>query len=120
MTSILPAGNGLSIDFEQDQDTLKIHLPCTRDEFAEFMTGLLGKPQSLSKVFNQQYDVRIEDLMSIHYAIVQRLQEQNDAHIVQFRATLGYDDLSKIVINSIDDFKTYNEIRNVCSQALLL
>src|SRR5689334_4286665 len=101
------------ISLDQEQDRVSITLPCTKEEFAEFVIGLLGKPQTLSKVISQPFSVSPQEVKSIHAAIAQRLADQNDGEIVQLRVTAWYNDKSKITFDSLVDFESYSELRKV-------
>ncbi len=97
-----------------------IVLPCELDHFREFISGLLGKPQTISKRFRGAFDINAANIEDLHSLICQRISQQNKASLIQFTARIVFDDDSSVLLNSIDEFMTYREIRPVTSTQLHL
>lgn len=95
-------------------------LPCSTQEFGSFISGLLGKPQTISNMLNGPFEITKDDVLNVHALLTQRIAQQNDATLIQFTAKLVFNDDSSVLLNSIDDFEAYNEVRPVACLALHL
>lgn len=98
----------------------QIQLYCTVDDFGDFITGLLGKPQSISKAFRGSFEINQDHVQDLHLLLTQRISQQNKAKLIQFTAKIVFNDNSSILINSIEEFMLYREIRAVSSEQLHL
>ncbi|MCW8952306.1 MAG: hypothetical protein OQK53_06365 [Rhodospirillales bacterium] len=105
-----------STDSDQGEITFKVG----HDEFKEFICGILGKPQIITKSFYGTFDLSKEDIENIHHLLAQRIMQQNNGMLASFNANIFYDDQSSVVLNSINEFSSYNEIRPICSKAVHL
>lgn len=101
-------------------DDVHVTLPCTPEHFAEFIAGLLGRPQTISRRFRLLFSVDRTELESLHHLVVHRVGQQNEATLVQFSAVITFDDDSSVRINSFDEFLRYNEVRPLRSTAVLM
>lgn len=95
-------------------------LPCSTKEFGDFISTLLGKPQSISNTFKGPFEINRNSVNDIYSLLTQRVEQQNDGVLTQFTAKLVYDDDSSVLLNSIDDYMVYNEVRPVACRALHL
>lgn len=95
----------------QDEPTHYLALPCPADKFAEFMAGLLGKPQEINRSFVGTFKIDISDIENFYYLIEQRVHEQNKASLVQFVVSVHYTDGSSVRIGDLDDLRSYAEVR---------
>ncbi|HLO66600.1 MAG TPA: hypothetical protein VK188_06250 [Holophaga sp.] len=95
-------------------------LPCAPSDFTKFISGLLGKPQTIEKILFGHYVIKKEDILSIFHLIDQRINQQNEANFVQATVRIMYDDDSSVLLNSIDDFTNYSEIRPLLSIGIVL
>lgn len=91
-------------------------LPYGLEEFGGFVSGLLGKPQTITKEIFDPYEITKESIANLHALITQRLSSQNRAALVQFVAQVFYDDSSNVVTNDLEAFLTYHEARAVISR----
>jgi len=101
-----------SITFTPD-DSFAIALPCSTEDFGKFIGSLLGKPQTISGVERGAFELRREDIINSYHLVVQRVQQQNDAQLIQFTVRLVFDDNSSVLFDSLDDFISYSEVRPV-------
>lgn len=101
-------------------DKTMVVLPCGPEEFKDFISSLLGKPQTIGKGFTGSFDISFKDIENIHLLILQRIQQQNDASLIQFTSRIIFHDDSSVLLNSIDDLLHYNEIRPIVSTAIYL
>lgn len=95
-------------------------LPCDPDQFGEFVSGLLGKPQTIEKVVYGIFEVTRQDILNTFHLVDQRIHQQNDASLVQFTVRILYDDDSSVLLNSLADFECYTEIRPIASIGVVL
>jgi hypothetical protein len=94
-------------------DSYAIALPCSTEDFGNFIGSLLGKPQTISKAYRGAFEIKPEDITNSYHIVLQRIKQQNNAHLIQFTVRLVFDDNSSILLNSFDDFCAYNEVRPV-------
>lgn len=102
------------------QDNFGIMLPCETWQFGEFISGLLGKPQTIEKHIKSIFEIRRQDIVNTFYLVDQRIHQQNDSSLVQFTVRIIYDDDSSVLLNSLADFENYTEIRPITSVGVVL
>lgn len=90
-----------------------IALPCAPEDFAGFIGSLLGKPQTIENSARGAFELRKDDITNSYHLVVQRIAQQNDAHLLQFTVRLVFDDNSSVLLNSLADFIAYSEVRPV-------
>ena len=95
-------------------------LPFDAQQFKDFLIGLLGKPQKIEKVIDGNFEVSLADAQNFHHLLAQRINQQNDAKLLQFRAKISFDDKSSVELNSFEELETYNEVRPIVSTDLVL
>ena len=100
-----------------EREEYAVMLPCRPEDFKEFVSGLLGKPQTITKRFLGKFDISKEDIESFHHVLTQRVAQQNEGKLIQFTIKIVYDDNSSVLLNSLEDFIHYNEVRHVSSIA---
>ncbi|WP_182871085.1 hypothetical protein, partial [Stieleria mannarensis] len=105
---------------ERESEPQAIALPCEQQHFAEFISGLLGKPQTISKRRTGVFDLGFDDIASFYHLVDQRVKQQNAASLVQFTVKVIYDDGASILHNSLESFQSYNEVRPVSATDVLL
>ncbi|MBP7702051.1 MAG: hypothetical protein KA098_05555 [Phenylobacterium sp.] len=105
----------VTIDAEANHSLV---LPVEPNDFSEFIAKLLGKPQTIERKFESPFTIRKEDINHVFELVRQRIDSQNDATLAQFSARILYDDNSSVLVNSIDEFTHYNEIRPIVSNGL--
>lgn len=105
MTSHLPE--------KATEASVAVALPCSTEDFGKFVGSLLGKPQTISGSERGAFEIRREDIISSYHLVCQRVLQQNDAQLIQFTVRLVFDDNSSVLLNSLDDFNSYAEVRPV-------
>lgn len=88
----------------------EVTLPCSPEDFRDFIGGLLGKPQVAEQRIAGSFEVDLASLTNLHHLVDQRIHQQNDAHLVQFLAKIVYDDDSSVQLNSFEDFARFQEV----------
>ena len=96
---------------KNDNDNYAVMLPCNPNDFGEFISGLLGKPQTIEKAFRGTFEISKNNIINTYHLIEQRIQQQNDAQLIQFTVKIFYNDDTSVLLNSLFDFEHYNEIR---------
>lgn len=92
-----------------------VMIPCAQEDFASFISGLLGKPQTLERMHVSAFEVNRLGIENLFHLIDQRLRQQNDATLLQFTVRIVYDDDSSVLLNSFEDFRQYVEVRPLVS-----
>lgn len=105
---------------KSSENQVSISLNCTSHEFGEFLSGLLGKPQVISRLFPGNFSLSLEDIENFYHLIEQRVRDQNESTMVQFSATIYYNNGSSVQIGSIEDLRKYSEIRPLVSGGVSL
>ncbi|MFV8334059.1 hypothetical protein ACNQGB_18905 [Flavobacterium sp. XS1P32] len=97
-----------------------VALPFNEDQFKDFIVSLLGKPQTISKNFPGSFEIQKSTITTIHEILDQRITQQNDSQLIQFRTTVYYDDNSTVTLNGYDHLIHYNENLPLISKAVHL
>lgn len=95
-------------------------IPCEPSKFGEFISGLLGKSQSIARRIKGPYEITRDDVANIHSLIIQRVLFQNNATLASFSVITSYNDGSSVRLNSIEDFKNYSEIKPLISSDITI
>lgn len=99
------------IDIQAMAEGHAVVLPCRPSEFRDFISGLLGKPQTISQLFSGSFQIDHNEVSSLHYLINQRVDQQNEASLVRFTAKIVFDDNSSVVLNGLEDFRHFAELK---------
>lgn len=106
------------IIIDDDETERALVFPIPHRDFNEFVSGLLGKPQTIEKNYKGTFEIDFNTIKNIHELLNQRLSQQNKAVLAQFTAKIYFDDDSSVLLNSIDDFLLYNAIHPIISTVL--
>jgi len=110
--------NGLGIVAGVEQST--VVLPCGPDQFSNFISSLLGRPQEITGTRTGEFAVDQSTLAQLHHLVTQRVEQQHGVRPIQFTARVVFDNGTSILLNSFSDFTSYNEVRSVRSVAVHL
>lgn len=108
------------IEKHQDGKMGQVALPFNENQFKEFLVSLLGKPQTITKNFEGSFEFTKEDIITLHRLIENRVLQQNDAKLIQFRATVNYSDSSSVTLSGYDHLISYNETLPIVSTSIHL
>jgi hypothetical protein len=97
-----------------------LRLPYEQDQFREFIKGLLGRPQSISKTIRGPFEIGVADVQSLSELLTQRVAQQNGGLLATFNARISYSDDSTVEVTSMPELLSYNEVRPVTCRALHL
>ncbi len=98
----------------------KVALPFNEEQFKDFIVSLLGKPQTITKFISGSFEINKNNLVTLFELINQRIYQQNDSKLIQFRATIYYNDDTTITLNGFDHLVHYNENLPLVSRAVHL
>lgn len=107
-------------DNARGDDAFGVMLPCTPDQFNQFISGLLGKPQTIDQHLVGSFEINSQTVLNIHNLIQQRITQQNSGKLIQFTSRIVFDDNSSVLLNSIEDFQNHHEIKPIVSTQLHL
>jgi len=94
--------------------------PYNERQFRDFIKSLLGSPQTISNSFYGAFEIEVGDINNLYQLILQRITQQNEGSLIQFKSKVVYSDNSSVELNSIEELLTYNEIRPVVSRSVHL
>jgi hypothetical protein len=100
--------------------TPTVVLPCPPDQFRDFIAGLLGRAQTIESVVEGPFEVNKQSIENLFHLIEQRIGSQNEATLVQFTSRVVYNDSSSVLLNSLQSFLSYNEVKPLISVGLHL
>lgn len=103
-----------------DGEQYSVVLPCDPEQFGEFVSGLLGKPQTNEKSIHGVFEITRQDVVNTFHLVNQRIHQQNDAYLIQFTVRILYNDDSSVLLNTLEDFEHYTEIRPIASIGVVL
>ncbi|MCL3782523.1 hypothetical protein EMN47_19235 [Prolixibacteraceae bacterium JC049] len=95
-------------------------LPFDEGQFGDFITNLLGLPQTLQKKIQGNFELHLKDLQNFYNLVNQRIEQQNKGKLIQFRTTLYFSDGSSVTLGGITELETYNEIKPITCVAAVL
>jgi hypothetical protein len=109
---ILPSTTNLEIADVRQNDQGDITLTLPRGKFAEFLLGFLGPKETLSKAYNNDFIVRLEDILQFHHLLQQKIEKEQFISLSVATATLRYDDGTNRTINTVESLEKFNEYRH--------
>lgn len=86
-----------------------ITLPCEKKDLVEFITKLLGQPQSIERVFGGAFDLNLAWILNTHQLLIQRVFQQNKGELVDFSGTIYFQDGRSQKFSSMESFQGYSE-----------
>jgi hypothetical protein len=95
---------------KKSNDAAEVSFPVSENQFNDFIISLLGKPQTITKTFNGYFSIAKDDIVTLFEILNQRVFQQNEAKLIQFRTTVVYNDDSTTTLNGLDHLVHYNEV----------
>lgn len=105
---------------DDGEKQFSIVLPCDTQQFGDFVSSLLGKPQTIMCAYSGPFEVNRHDIENFYHLVIQRVTQQNEATLLQFTTRIVYDDGSSVLLNSLQDFQDYAEVRPLVSTGVHL
>ena len=99
-------------------DTSVVMLPCKPEQFKDFISSLLGRPQTITRHIRDPFEITKDDINSIHHLLDQRISVQNKGVLIGFTADISYDDKSAVTLSSFEDFMAYAEVKPLVCESL--
>ena len=101
-------------------DPRGVLIPCPPEEFADFISSLLGKSQICEGLFDGWFEIHLKDIENFYHLVDQRLSEQNVSRLISFTVVIKYFDGTSVELPSLDHLRQHVEIRPVVSSGVLL
>jgi len=95
-------------------------VPCPPEDFADFISKLLGKPQVAEGRFRGPFNIELIDIENFYQLIQYRITEQNKGQLIQFNSHINYNDGTSVEIESLNTLKMYSEVRPLVSTGVIL
>lgn len=108
------------VDIGENRNNIILSIPCESEKFAEFISGLMGKPQEISRKFIGTLCLKLQDVENFYHLIEQRVQEQQKANLIQFHVAINYTDGSSVKLGSLQKLKEYSEVRPLICRGVSL
>jgi hypothetical protein len=101
-----------------DATESSVALPVTKKNLGEFISGLLGQPQSLERRFVGSFSADHQWFIHFFSLIFQRIKQQNAPEPLAFEATIKYRDELQRKVTTWQAFKHFSETQNVVSEGV--
>lgn len=86
-----------------------------KKELGDFISGLLGQPQSLERKIEAPFSVDHQWLIHFFSMIQQRIQQQNSPENLAFETSINYREGTERKLNSWESFEHFTETMNIIS-----
>jgi len=120
MTREMRSGSNEASAHSDQSREYAVILPCDAEYFGEFVSGLLGKPQTIERFVEGAFQISQSDVSNAFHMVDQRIHQQNEATLVQFNVRINYDDDSSVLLAGLESFNHYNEVRPLKSVGVTL
>jgi len=94
-------------------ETGNVTLTLKKGKFEEFLFAFLGNKESLSKIYKNDFIVKLEDILQFHYLLLQKIEKEQFISLSMMTAVFRYDDNTSRTINTIKALEAYLEYRDV-------
>lgn len=112
-------GNELNLKLSDDErEDQFVQVPIKRKDFGDFITGLLGQPETISDKKIGVFEARYEWLIHLHHLIDQRIKQQAKSSLVDFSAVFNYRNAPERKITTIEGFLNFNEAKIVTTKGI--
>jgi hypothetical protein len=105
----------VSNDNSQEQ---YFQVPIKRKDFGDFITNLLGQPETIVDRKIGAFEASYEWLVHLHHSINQRIRQQAHSDLVDFSAVFSYSDGPDRKITTIEGFLHFNESKLVKTKSV--
>lgn len=95
-----------------------VSVPIDKKTLGDFISGLLGQPQTLERVFDSAFSIDHSWLLHLCSLILQRLTQQNAPEPLSFEATINYREGYVRKISSYPAFEHFSETQNIVCVSL--
>lgn len=92
-----------------------VALPVDKKTLGEFISGLLGQPQTLERKFENSFSADHQWFLHFFSLVLQRIQQQNAPEPLAFEATIQYRDKLERKVTTWQAFQHFSETQNIVS-----
>lgn len=92
-----------------------VALAVDKKKLGEFISGLLGQPQTLERKFDNSFSADHHWFIHFFSLILQRIQQQNAPEPLAFEATIQYRDKIERKVTTWQAFQHFSETQNIVS-----
>ncbi|MEV4781356.1 hypothetical protein [Burkholderia sp. LMU1-1-1.1] len=92
-------------------------IPVDPESLGSFISGLLGRPQTIEKRIFGEFDLNKAHLIDLFCLVDQRISQQNKGQLIQFSLNIIYSDDSSVLLNGLSDFESYRDVNDKISVA---
>jgi len=96
-----------------------ISFPLDENAFKDFMTSLLGQPESIEGKVKGAFEINMGDFEYLNNLIDTRIAKQNLSSLLEFRAKLFFNDDSSISFNGTQNLLQYKELRPIICEGFV-
>lgn len=90
-----------------------VQFPLTQKAFSNFVSKLLGEPQRVQGMISGAFVVDINGVEKLYTTIMQRINQQNRANLVEFISKIHFENDTNITIKGLEELKSYKNIENL-------
>lgn len=115
------AGNDINLILsDDDSDDQFIQVPIKKKDFGDFITSLLGQPETINGRKYGAFTIDHAWLANLHHLIDQRINLQAKSTLVDFTATISYYDAPDRTITTAKGFIHFQETRITTTKSIIL
>lgn len=92
------------------EERIGIVLPCEVSKFGEFISGLLGRKQTIEGSEQGTFEIEQRDIINTFNLIHQRVEAQNTASLAAFSLKVIYNNGNSVTHNTIPSFESHHPI----------
>lgn len=92
-----------------------IAISISEDKFADFITILLGQPQNIRKDVRAIFQLDHAWFNNLHSLLMQRISRQNEFNLIQFSASIFFEDGLVRTLSSSEAFLSFAEVQPLIS-----
>lgn len=111
--------DNLKLVLDENEEQM-VQVPIKRKDFGDFITNLLGQPETIRDKKIGTYTANLEWLIHLHHLLDQRIKQQANSSLVDFSAFFNYVDAPERKLTSIDSFLAFNEVKIVKTKGVKL
>ena len=95
-----------------------VALPVDKKKLGDFISGLLGQPQTLERIIEEPFSVDHQWFIGFFSLLQQRIEQQNSPENLSFEATIRYEGRFQRKISSWEAFLHFSETRPIISTSV--
>ncbi|MEE5045510.1 hypothetical protein V2J81_19305 [Pseudomonas alliivorans] len=104
----------------ENSDESYIQVPIKKVDFGDFITNLLGQPETIHSGTDDTFIVTHEWLVHVHHLLEQRIKLQANSSLVDFSATIKYEEAPSRKITTANGFIHFNETLSASTASIMI